>query len=177
MVVNMKAALSFGLPAAIARVEDCADFGTTVSPYIWQLYSLPSALWALRSLDDFATLYLRINPLVMAFAFSLAISPIFLLVSEVNKNYSQVDRMWSILPSLYNTHYAIWAHMAGLPVRRMDLVLLVSWVWSARLTFNYWRKGGYSIGSEDYRWEIVAKKVGPLGMFLFNVSFISFGQS
>lgn len=21
-----------------------------------------------------------------------------------------------------------------------------------RLTFNYWRKGGYSIGSEDYRW-------------------------
>lgn len=22
----------------------------------------------------------------------------------------------------------------------------------ARLTFNYWRKGGYEIGSEDYRW-------------------------
>ena len=21
-----------------------------------------------------------------------------------------------------------------------------------RLTFNYWRKGGYQIGSEDYRW-------------------------
>jgi len=87
----------------------------------------------------------------MTFAFSLAISPIFLLVSEVNKNYSQVDRMWSILPSLYNTHYAVWAHMAGLPVRRLDLVLLVSWVWSARLVFNYWLKGGYNIGGEDYR--------------------------
>ncbi|KAK3044866.1 hypothetical protein LTS18_000146, partial [Coniosporium uncinatum] len=99
----------------------------------------------------------------MAFAFSLAISPIFLLVSEVNKNCSQVDRMWSISPSLYNAHYAVWAHMAGLPVRRLDLVLLVSWVWSARLMFNYQRKGGYSIGSEDYRWEIVQKKVGPLG--------------
>ncbi|EDN08820.1 conserved hypothetical protein [Histoplasma mississippiense (nom. inval.)] len=23
-----------------------------------------------------------------------------------------------------------------------------------RLTFNYWRRGGYSVGSEDYRWAI-----------------------
>lgn len=23
-----------------------------------------------------------------------------------------------------------------------------------RLTFNYWRKGGYQIGSEDYRWYV-----------------------
>ncbi len=21
-----------------------------------------------------------------------------------------------------------------------------------RLTYNYWRKGGYNVGSEDYRW-------------------------
>lgn len=23
-----------------------------------------------------------------------------------------------------------------------------------RLTFNYWRKGGYTVGSEDYRWYV-----------------------
>lgn len=23
-----------------------------------------------------------------------------------------------------------------------------------RLTFNYWRRGGYQIGSEDYRWYV-----------------------
>lgn len=26
-----------------------------------------------------------------------------------------------------------------------------------RLTFNYWRKGGYQIGSEDYRWYVNRK--------------------
>lgn len=46
-----------------------------------------------------------------------------------------------------------------------------------RLTYNYWRKGGYSIGSEDYRWEIVKKQVTPFQMFIFNVLFISFAQS
>lgn len=45
------------------------------------------------------------------------------------------------------------------------------------MTFNYWRKGGYSIGSEDYRWETVKNYVGPYSMFIFNVAFISFAQS
>ena len=27
-----------------------------------------------------------------------------------------------------------------------------------RLTFNYWRRGGYNIGSEDYRWWVSVYK-------------------
>lgn len=50
-------------------------------------------------------------------------------------------------------------------------------VWSARLTFNYWRKGGYEIGSEDYRWAIIKDKIGYWPMFAFNVTFISFIQN
>ena len=47
-----------------------------------------------------------------------------------------------------------------------------------RLTFNYWRKGGYQIGSEDYRWEVVSAKVNNRFIwFLFNVVFISLTQS
>jgi steroid 5-alpha reductase family enzyme len=46
-----------------------------------------------------------------------------------------------------------------------------------RLTYNYFRKGGYSVGSEDYRWAIIKDYVGPVGMFIFNITFISFGQS
>lgn len=45
-----------------------------------------------------------------------------------------------------------------------------------RLTYNYYRRGGYSIGSEDYRWEIVKKTVGSALFFLFNVTFISLAQ-
>lgn len=48
----------------------------------------------------------------------------------------------------------------------------------ARLTFNYWRKGGYSIGSEDYRWQIVRSKVNNSFLFMiFNFSFIALAQS
>lgn len=46
-----------------------------------------------------------------------------------------------------------------------------------RLTFNYWRKGGYQIGSEDYRWQIVQSKVNNrFVFFLLNVTFISLVQ-
>ena len=46
-----------------------------------------------------------------------------------------------------------------------------------RLTNNYFRKGGYSIGSEDYRWATIKEYIGPTVMFLFNVTFISIIQS
>lgn len=46
-----------------------------------------------------------------------------------------------------------------------------------RLTFNYWRKGGYQVGSEDYRWEILRKYINPPLFFIFNVVFISLAQS
>lgn len=46
-----------------------------------------------------------------------------------------------------------------------------------RLTYNYWRKGGYTIGSEDYRWEVLREKISPPLFFVFNVLFISLAQS
>lgn len=45
------------------------------------------------------------------------------------------------------------------------------------MTYNYWRKGGYSIGSEDYRWDVLKKKINPALFFVFNVVFISLAQS
>lgn len=44
------------------------------------------------------------------------------------------------------------------------------------MTYNYFRKGGYSIGSEDYRWIIVKDYAGPVAFFLFNIVFISLAQ-
>lgn len=46
------------------------------------------------------------------------------------------------------------------------------------MTFNYWRRGGYSIGSEDYRWLIVKNYVNnALVWVTFNATFISLIQS
>jgi steroid 5-alpha reductase family enzyme len=52
------------------------------------------------------------------------------VVSEVNRNYSQVDRMWSILPNLYVVHLAVWARLAGVPHSRLDLIVVATTVWS-----------------------------------------------
>ena len=162
----------------VKNALECADYSSTLEPYLYQLRPLPGIV--AESLGNFGALkqiYLDTNPAVTSIAFSIAIAPIFLVVSEINKNYSQVDRMWSLLPSIYNIHYAVYAHMAGLDTTRIGGVALASSIWSARLTYNYFRRGGYSIGSEDYRWALVKDYVGPAAMFVMNIIFISLAQS
>jgi steroid 5-alpha reductase family enzyme len=166
---------------SLKSVSECADFSLTAQPYIPQLLELPYNVRSIASsntkLHDLSLLYLNTNPLVSSFAFALALSALVLILAEVNRNYSQVDRLWSILPALYIGHYTAWAHANGLPTQRLDNVAVFGAVWSTRLTFNYWRKGGYNIGSEDYRWPIIKDYIGHWGMFAFNVTFISFGQN
>ncbi|PGH15986.1 hypothetical protein AJ80_05362 [Polytolypa hystricis UAMH7299] len=163
----------------LETITDGADFALTVRPFLSQLIFLPSTLAeAGANLQNLKDVYLNTNPLVTAFAFALFLVPIFVIASEVNKNYSQVDRAWSILPVAYNAHYTAWAYLNNLPVETLLNILVLTVIWGARLTFNYWRKGGYKIGSEDYRWAIVREKVkNPALFFILNVSFISFFQS
>ncbi|KAK3900447.1 hypothetical protein C8A05DRAFT_45705 [Staphylotrichum tortipilum] len=161
----------------VYTLEDCADFTKTVQPFLPQLYDLPS-----RLLDVFAgretllRLYTETNPLVSGFALSLLAGAVLLVVAEINSNYSQVDRCWSILPTLFIAHFDAWARLSGISAQRIDAVLLFSTIWSIRLTFNYWRKGGYGVGHEDYRWEIVRRQVPKAVFHVFNWTFISFYQ-
>ncbi|CAL8576453.1 hypothetical protein XPA_002334 [Xanthoria parietina] len=157
----------------------CTDFTRTVQSYIPQLNALPQQIYqSATDLQALKELYLSTNPLISAFAFSLALVPIVLVISEINRNYSQIDRIWSLLPTFYNLHYVAYAHAKGLPTQRLDSLAIISLVWSARLTYNYWRKGGYQVGSEDYRWKIVKDYVNsPILFFIFNIAFISLAQS
>lgn len=158
----------------VSKLVDCADYSKTVAPFKYQLYNLPGLLLDAGLTDVYAST----NPVISGLAFSLAIAPIFFIVSEANKNYSQVDRVWSILPTLYNAHFWFWARLNGESSLRLDAIFAISTIWSARLTFNYWRKGGYSVGSEDYRWNIIKKWVNNAPVwFVFNATFISTIQS
>lgn len=125
---------------------DCSDFTHTVLPYAHQLQALPQVVY--ESISDPAALrqiYLDTNPLISTFAFSLFISPVFLVVSELNKNYSQVDRCWSILPTVYNAHYTIYAHMLGLETKRLDMLLTASAIWSVRRESQIALSDAYSL--------------------------------
>lgn len=118
----------------LKSLEECADFSKTVEPYIAQFYELPQRLVASDgSPHGLLALYKSTNPLVSGFAFSLFLGCVFLVVSELNRNYSQVDRMWSLLPTIYNAHFAVWTHVNKLPTQRVDLILFWSVLWSVRL--------------------------------------------
>jgi steroid 5-alpha reductase family enzyme len=115
----------------VRTLADCADIHKTVLPYLPQLFDLPQQVFQnINNLQALKVLYIATNPLVTALAVSLFLAPIFLIASEVNKNYSQVDRLWSILPTAYNAHFVIYAHAAGLPTKRLDILMLISGAWS-----------------------------------------------
>ena len=122
--------LNMSLPV-LKSLADCTDFTKTVSPYLPQLSHLPEQI--LQSISDphaLKQLYLSTNPLISAFAFSLFLFPVFLIASEINKNYSQIDRFWSILPLVYIAHFAIFARAAGLPTQRLDTLCFITTLWS-----------------------------------------------
>lgn len=101
------------------------------------------------------------------------------VISELSRNYSQVDKLWSIIPAVY-----IWtiAYMSNWEPRAM-LMAAVATIWSVRLTYNFNRRGGYSLrfweGEEDYRWAVLRKNPILANKWiwkLFNLVFVSFYQ-
>ena len=108
----------------------------------------------------------------------IATAIICFLVSEITRNYSQVDKLWSLMPVIY----AVVAFTAT-PSPRLGIMCLLVAIWGFRLSFNFYRKGGYNIvpwkGEEDYRWMIMRRHPalkGRLRFGLFNLFFISFYQ-
>jgi steroid 5-alpha reductase family enzyme len=100
------------------------------------------------------------------------------LVSEITHNYSQVDKLWSLMPVIYSL-----VALAASPSPRMWIMCFLVILWGFRLSFNFYRKGGYNIipwkGEEDYRWKIMRqhpKLKGRIRFGLFNLFFISFYQ-
>ena len=101
------------------------------------------------------------------------------VTSSLTGNYSQVDKIWSIVPFLY-----AWIAVSD---SRTLLMAVVSTIWGCRLTWNFNRRGGYKWppwdGDEDYRWKYIqdGSLVGLLknkvAWVLFNFGFISLYQN
>jgi len=91
-------------------------------------------------------------------------------LSLVFREYSWVDRLWSIVPPLYVGSFAL-AAAGGDP--RLNLMTALTGLWGVRLTLNYARKGGYAPGGEDYRWQILRARMHPWQWQLFNAGFIA----
>ncbi|PNH06924.1 hypothetical protein TSOC_006655 [Tetrabaena socialis] len=59
---------------------------------------------------------------------------------------------------------------------RLLLAAALSLAWGVRLTYNFWRKGGYRPSYEDYRWLEVRKTMPPWAFELFSLFFIAAAQ-
>lgn len=98
---------SLPLPG-LTSVTQAGDYSLSLKPFLPQVAEFPYKILnaasdagfdghALRA--NLTDAYLSTNPAIAGLTFALALAPVFLVVSEVNRNYSQVDRCWSLLPS------------------------------------------------------------------------------
>ena len=101
------------------------------------------------------------------------------LASILSGNYSQVDKIWSIVPFIY-TWYPVCDS-------RTLLMACLATIWGLRLTWNFKRRGGYRWppwqGDEDYRWEVIRTGgflkilTNPVVWHVFNLTFVSIYQN
>lgn len=101
------------------------------------------------------------------------------VVGELTKNFSQVDKTWSIMPIIYGA-ITLWAFPDS---PRIWLMTVLVTFWGLRLSYNFYRKGGYHKipwkGEEDYRWSVLRANPmlkGRVRTTLFNLLFISVYQ-
>ena len=122
----------------------------------------------------------QFETLLFLFKIYLGASITAFVVSEIFQNYSQVDKLWSTIPIFYVWYFTIESGYDP----RMVLMSIVATIWGLRLSYNFGRKGGYSIyfwkGEEDYRWKEL-KRIAPflrprLNWAIFNLFFICLYQ-
>ena len=92
------------------------------------------------------------------------------LLSVLTREYSWVDRAWSVLPPVYLWVFAV---AGGLSDPRLVVMAALGTLWGLRLTLNFARKGGYRPGGEDYRWVALRRRMTRRQFALFNLGFIS----
>jgi steroid 5-alpha reductase family enzyme len=140
--------------------------GLVVLPFVAYTYDAPLASEQKAMLQDM-------------FYFMCGVALTCFIVSEITRNVSQVDKLWSIMPIIYTWYFVYAGGWDG----RMVLMAILVTVWGVRLTFNFGRRGGYHWipwqGEEDYRWSVLRDMPLLRGRFrwaMFNLFFISFYQ-
>lgn len=89
------------------------------------------------------------SPIQLCCLACLFFTVLVFVLSELSRNYSQTDKIWSITPFVYT-----WILVCD---ARTLLMAIISTIWGCRLTWNFARRGGYTWppweGDEDYRWK------------------------
>jgi steroid 5-alpha reductase family enzyme len=79
----------------------------------------------------------------------LVVTAVCFLVSEITRNYSLMDKLWSLLPIAYG-----WITVAAVPSPRLILMASLVTIWGLRLSYK-------SISSKKYPEYAVYQKNVP----------------
>ncbi|KAF7327578.1 hypothetical protein MKEN_00336800 [Mycena kentingensis (nom. inval.)] len=118
------------------------------------------------------------------------------IASIITSNVSQVDRLWTFLPTIYTAYFALlplWpseqAYLLapftppelgiakGVYNERALMMLALVVLWMFRLSYNTYRRGLFSLKDEDYRWAVLRGQLSPFLFQVTNLTFISFIQN
>ncbi|KAG0346819.1 hypothetical protein BG004_000740, partial [Podila humilis] len=167
----------------LARFLSWESYGELMVQF-WNNLRLPESDNATVILD-LIVFHASSDPLIFAIRAGLFFSFFCWFMSMATGKHSWVDKLWSIVPVIYAIHFAIrdqfyWPATEETPYEHSPRLYIASGLillWGVRLTYNFARKGGYGLESEDYRWPYLAARI-PTGLWLlFNISFISLFQN
>ena len=113
------------------------------------------------------------TPYGSALDLCIALAMLAWVLSILTREYSWVDRIWSLVPPIY---CLIVAADLEFQSSRVNVMTVLATLWSIRLTFNYALKGGYWFGGEDYRWIYLRKQLSTLEFQLVNFFVTAAGQ-
>jgi len=119
------------------------------------------------------------------------------VASLITGNVSQVDRLWTFLPTIYTAYYAFLPLLPNeqpyplVPYApkelgysilkdfspRALLMFGLTFVWMCRLSYNTYRRGLFNLKDEDYRWHVLRQQLHPVLFQLTNLVFIAFIQN
>lgn len=84
-----------------------------------------------------------------AVIFNIFLGTFVYVLSKLTNEYSWVDRIWSFLPIGYAVHFILHPLKCGVTTEISNRSLVMTGLivlWGLRLSYNYWRKGGYQKG-------------------------------
>jgi len=96
----------------------------------------------------------------------------FWVVGLLQRSFWLIDPYWSIIPPLIAHFYRLHTSTLAAVSARGDLMLILVWIWSIRLTHSYFRREEWKLGErEDWRYNKMATvdypKSWPIMSFFF----------
>jgi steroid 5-alpha reductase family enzyme len=125
-------------------------------PVVAPLPSFLVAVWVFAELrgdgDGVLSAFVHAHPIVQVnVLFFLNVCVLFWMLSLIQRSTWLIDPYWTILPLLIAYYYGAHPSAVWDPTRA-TLAMVALWVWSVRLSYNYFRRERWRFGArEDWR--------------------------